>query len=733
MARPDIAFTVAVEGAGESAANVDRLGVSFKSLFKAFAATVGVITLKNLAVESFELAAGLEQSKIAVSNFVGSGEKATALLNEWETFAAKTPFRFKDIEKSGRLLLAFGDDAATVTDTVKRIGDISAGTSNNLAEVSIIYGKLRVQGRAFAEDINQFTGRGIPIIGELAKQFGVADSEVKDLVASGKVGFKDVEQAFRSMTSEGGKFFGLTEKLALSSGGKLSTMLDNIEKLKRQIGEKLLPIASAAFDTITASIQRVFFGMKDVKGGSQDLDNAFMALKATAESIVPAFQAMISFGKDVVAVLNAIAAPLKAIFGEAIDDLAKFKSAINDKAAIDVFSNFAVRVGATNEQMKAFQATVTDVAIWENQSDAILELDKRWQSWSAAMREAAMAGRDFSRAESLAGFSANQLTDRIVFLNESLDRIVGEGWRKQIIQQQIDATTGALKKLNGELSSGADSASKYAAGSIGALEERITGLQKEIKNATDSGTVDILTKQIEGLNIQIGQIKFGTAAEELRSFVSTIEGMDIAKVTDFGGVRADNSGLISAWIDPIRKTAEEAKKVMADFRLTMQTEFKSIGQGAISDLAGGFGDALRQITSGAMNAADAFTQMALAFTSNLTRAVGMALITNSMNPGAVASGLGIAMLFAGIGLVGLSGVIAGFGDRKKKRSGMEDIGAPTGGSTPSPSFGALSLATGQTDDVRDGWSITVYNQIDGTDVAGRIRDIEKRRARQAGR
>ena len=31
-----------------------------------------------------------------------------------------------------------------------------------------------------AEDINQLTGRGIPIIGELAKPFGVSDSEVKN-------------------------------------------------------------------------------------------------------------------------------------------------------------------------------------------------------------------------------------------------------------------------------------------------------------------------------------------------------------------------------------------------------------------------------------------------------------------------------------------------------------------------------------------------------------------------
>ena len=51
----------------------------------------------------------------------------------------------------------------------------SPATVNQIAE---LYGKARVQGRLFAEDINQLTGRGIPIIGELAKQFGVSDSQV---------------------------------------------------------------------------------------------------------------------------------------------------------------------------------------------------------------------------------------------------------------------------------------------------------------------------------------------------------------------------------------------------------------------------------------------------------------------------------------------------------------------------------------------------------------------------
>jgi hypothetical protein len=51
-----------------------------------------------------------------------------------------------------------------VPETLRRIGDVSAGVQAPVGEIVELYGKARVQGRLFAEDINQLTGRGILII-----------------------------------------------------------------------------------------------------------------------------------------------------------------------------------------------------------------------------------------------------------------------------------------------------------------------------------------------------------------------------------------------------------------------------------------------------------------------------------------------------------------------------------------------------------------------------------------
>lgn len=111
-----------------------------------------------------------EQTATAFRTMLKDGEKSGALLKDLSKFAADTPFEFPEIANAGKSLLAFGFEAQNVKDNLRRLGDVSSSLNIPLGELTDIYGKARVQGRLFSEDINQLTGRGIPIIQELAKQ-----------------------------------------------------------------------------------------------------------------------------------------------------------------------------------------------------------------------------------------------------------------------------------------------------------------------------------------------------------------------------------------------------------------------------------------------------------------------------------------------------------------------------------------------------------------------------------
>jgi tape measure domain-containing protein len=220
-------------------------------------------------------AADFEQTKVAFTTLIGDAAKAEQTLTQLRELGAKTPFEFPELADAGRKLIAFGEGSDTVAATLARIGDVSAGVQAPVNEIAELYGKARVQGRLFAEDINQLTGRGIPIIGELAKQFGVSDSEVKKLVESGKVGFPNIERAFISMTSQGGKFSGMMEAQSKTTNGLFSTLKDTINEVFLTLGtpindairplveqaialaQKLAPLAAQAGTKIRDAVQYV--------------------------------------------------------------------------------------------------------------------------------------------------------------------------------------------------------------------------------------------------------------------------------------------------------------------------------------------------------------------------------------------------------------------------------------------------------------------------------------------
>src|SRR5574341_402447 len=51
------------------------------------------------------------------------------------------------------------------------------------------------------------------------------------MVSDGKIGFPEIEKAFKSLTSQGGKFQGMMKELSSTLPGLLSTMTDNVKSI----------------------------------------------------------------------------------------------------------------------------------------------------------------------------------------------------------------------------------------------------------------------------------------------------------------------------------------------------------------------------------------------------------------------------------------------------------------------------------------------------------------------
>lgn len=115
-----------------------------------------------------------QQLEIAFETMLRSGTKSKTLMDQLVETAAKTPFDLQGIASSTKQMLAYGSSVETVVDEIVMLGNVASGVGAPLGEIAYLYGTLRAQGRAYAVDIRQFAGRGIPIYEELAKVIGVS-------------------------------------------------------------------------------------------------------------------------------------------------------------------------------------------------------------------------------------------------------------------------------------------------------------------------------------------------------------------------------------------------------------------------------------------------------------------------------------------------------------------------------------------------------------------------------
>lgn len=222
---------------------------SFNSITKSLAAVFSIAAAGSFIKKVAMVRGEFQQLEVAFKTMLGSKAKADKLMARTIDFAAKTPFDLQGVAQGTKQLLAYGSEAETVTDELSMLGNIASGLSIPLGDIVYLYGTTRTQGQLFTRDLRQFMGRGIPLAAELAKQFNTNEKGVNQLVTAGRIGFKEVEIAMRSMTAEGGKFYNLMEEQSKTITGKISNLGDGVSQMFNKIGQSHEGAMGAVLDT----------------------------------------------------------------------------------------------------------------------------------------------------------------------------------------------------------------------------------------------------------------------------------------------------------------------------------------------------------------------------------------------------------------------------------------------------------------------------------------------------
>ena len=196
-----------------------------------------------------------QQLEISFGTMLKSKEKANELMAQLTDLAAKTPFGLEEVSEGAKKLLAFQIPAQEVTETLRRMGDVASGLGVPMGQLIHVYGQVKAQGKLMTNDLYQFMNAGIPIIAELSKVVGKSETEIKDMVSAGKIGFTEIQAVIKNMTNEGGLFYNLMAEQSKSLGGQISNLKDNFDQMLNEIGKSSEGIVSGAIKGVSFLVE----------------------------------------------------------------------------------------------------------------------------------------------------------------------------------------------------------------------------------------------------------------------------------------------------------------------------------------------------------------------------------------------------------------------------------------------------------------------------------------------
>lgn len=251
---------------------MERLNRKSDSVRSTVSKIAGAFAVKELVSNIVKVRGEFQQLEVSFNTMLGSEEKADALMQQLIRTAATTPFDLQSVANGAKQLLAYGENVDNVNDDLIRLGNISAGLNQPLSDLVYLYGTTMAQGRLYTQDYNQFVGRGIPLGRELASVLGVAESQVREMVEAGKVGFPEVQQALQNLTNEGGMFYNLMEEQSKTITGRISNIEDSISMMFNKIGQQSEGIINGALDSVAYLVEnyeqvgRVILGLVGTYG-----------------------------------------------------------------------------------------------------------------------------------------------------------------------------------------------------------------------------------------------------------------------------------------------------------------------------------------------------------------------------------------------------------------------------------------------------------------------------------
>lgn len=202
--------------------------------------------------------------------------------------------------------------------SLKAVAGVAAMTNSSYEDIGHIFTTVAGNGRLMTEQLNQFSYKGLNAAATLAEQFGVTESEIREMVHDGKINFQMFADAMDSAFGEHAKKANETFNGALSNiraalgrigalfvsplieqNGPLVQFLNTVRERINDIKKNIVPLAemvTGAANKILTSANKI---LKNVKIDSNEFEIFRLTIRAFGQTAKNVFEALLSVLKPV--------------------------------------------------------------------------------------------------------------------------------------------------------------------------------------------------------------------------------------------------------------------------------------------------------------------------------------------------------------------------------------------------------------------------------------------------
>lgn len=197
--------------------------------------------IRDMAVGTVSLAADAQVMRSEFGVLLGDVNKGATMFGQLEKFASRTSFNLESASDAMRSLMAAGVGEDDLLNTMQLLGDLSLGDANKLGFLSKAYTDVFNKGRLQGQEIKQFAENGVGLVQALSATLKKPADEILKMSENGQISFKMMQDALKSLTAEGGRFYGAMEARNKTFRGQWDSIIENIQSTGRALGEMVLP------------------------------------------------------------------------------------------------------------------------------------------------------------------------------------------------------------------------------------------------------------------------------------------------------------------------------------------------------------------------------------------------------------------------------------------------------------------------------------------------------------